>query len=258
MRHARFVRGAAGVVGALLVGELLSRTFVPAGVDLPPVSTVLARGAGLLGNTDFLKDVGSTLTAWAGGLLLAIALAVPAGVALGSLPFLGTASRAVVELLRPIPSVALIPLAIIIFSSTTNVRIALVTYAATWPILINTLYAMRDVDPLAKETLRGFGFGPLSVLWRVTLPSAAPFVATGVRVSAGIGLVVVISAELFSGGGTGIGQYLLVTQSAGGHSDLLLAGAVWAGVVGLAINAALVRTERRVFNWHAARLEAQV
>jgi NitT/TauT family transport system permease protein len=258
MRHARLVRGAAGVCGALVIGEVLSRTFVPAGVDLPPVSVVLQRTAGLLGNTEFLTHVWATLKALAGGLLLAIAVAVPAGVALGSLPWLGTGSRAVVEFLRPIPSVALIPLAIIIFSSTTNVRIALVTYAATWPILINTLYAMRDVDPLAKETLRGFGFGPLSVLWRVTLPSAVPFVATGIRVSAGIGLVVVISAELFSGGGTGIGSFLLVTQSSGGHSDLLLAGALWAGMLGLAINAILVRTERRVFSWHAARLEAQV
>jgi NitT/TauT family transport system permease protein len=258
MRHTRALRGAAGVVGAFVVAEVVSRTIVPSGVDLPPASTVLARATGLLGNTDFLNDVGSTLVAWAGGLLLAIAVAVPAGIALGSLPFLNNASRVVVELLRPIPSVALIPLAIIIFSSTTNVRIALVTYAATWPILINTLYAMRDVDPLAKDSLRGFGFGPLSVLWRVTLPSAAPFVATGVRVSAAIGVIVVISAELVSGGGTGIGQYLLQTQSAGGHSDLLLAGALWAGLLGLLINMALVRTERRVFGWHSARLEAQV
>jgi NitT/TauT family transport system permease protein len=127
-------------------------------------------------------------------------------------------------------------------------------YAATWPILINTLYALADVDPLAKDTLRSFGFGRLAVLWRVTLPFAAPFVTTGIRISAAIGLIVVVSAELFSGGG-GLGTYLSQTQSGGGRPDLLLAGALWAGLIGLAVNAGLVWTERKVFAWHAARTE---
>lgn len=107
-------------------------------------------------------------------------MAVPLGVLLGSVPLLGTAARALVELLRPIPSVALIPLAIILFADPTRMKMSLIFYACLWPILINTLYALRDVDPLAKDSLRAFGFGTLSVLWRVSLPSAAPFIATGV------------------------------------------------------------------------------
>jgi NitT/TauT family transport system permease protein len=256
MRQSRAVRGAAGIIGAVVIAELVSRTGLIDPTALPPASTVLTRVAELVADTDFLADVAATLTAWAVGLLLAVAVAVPMGVALGSIAWLGTASRGVVELLRPIPSVALLPLAIIMFASTTNVKIALVVYAATWPILVNTLYALRDVDPLAKETLRSFGFGPLSVLWRVTLPSAAPFITTGVRVAASVGLIVVISAELFAGGESGLGTYLLQTQSAGGHTDFLLAGAIWAGLLGLAINAILVQTERRAFRWHAARTEA--
>ncbi|MGI8332190.1 ABC transporter permease [Actinomadura scrupuli] len=257
MRSTRAVRGAIGIIGAVAVAELASRVGFGDATALPPVSTVLMRTGGLLGDTEFLGDVAATLTAWAGGILLAIALAVPAGLGLGSIPWLGNASRAVVEFLRPIPSVALIPLALIIFASTTNAKIALVTYAAVWPILVNTLYALRDVDPVAKEALRSFGFGSLSVLWRVTLPSAAPFVATGVRVATSVGLIVVISAELFSGGESGLGAYLLSTQSSGGHTDLLLAGAVWAGLLGLAVNAFLVWAERRAFRWHTARTESR-
>jgi NitT/TauT family transport system permease protein len=215
------------------------------------------RTVGLAADTGFLGDVGTTLMAWAGGLLLAIAVAVPVGLGLGSVPWLGDAGRAVVEFLRPIPSVALIPLALIMFASTTDAKIALVTYAAIWPILVNTLYALRDVDPVAKEALRSFGFGPLSVLWRVTLPSAAPFVVTGVRVATSVGLIVVVSAELTAGGEGGLGTYLLNTQSGGGRTDLLLAGAVWAGLLGLAVNAILVWAERRAFRWHAARMESQ-
>src|ERR671931_2222700 len=174
MIKARVLRGALGVVGAVAIIELVSRTGLVDETALPPASTVLERAVGQLGDADFLSSVGSTLEAWAGGLLLAIAIAVPLGLALGSIRWLGTASRVVVEFLRPIPSVALIPLAIVVFASTTNVKISLIVYAATWPILINTLYALAAVDPLAKDTLRSFGFGRLSVLWRGTLPSAAP------------------------------------------------------------------------------------
>jgi NitT/TauT family transport system permease protein len=253
----RAVRGALGVAGAVAVIELVSRTGLVDETALPPASTIVARAAGQLGDAGFRDGLASTLGAWAGGMLIAIAVAVPLGLALGSIRWLDAASRVVVELMRPIPSVALIPLAIVIFASTTNVKMSLIVYAATWPILINTLYALRDVDPLAKDTLRSFGFGRLAVLWRVTVPSAAPFVTTGIRISASIGLVVVISAELFAGGG-GLGTYLSETQSGGGRTDLLLAGALWAGLVGLIINVALVWAERKAFRWHSARIEGRV
>jgi NitT/TauT family transport system permease protein len=252
----RAVRGAVGVAGAVAVIELVSRTGLVDETALPPASTIVARAVEQLGDAAFRDGLASTLGAWAGGMLIAIAVAVPLGLALGSIRWLGTASRVVVELMRPIPSVALIPLAIVIFASTTNVKMSLIVYAATWPILINTLYALRDVDPLAKDTLRSFGFGRLAVLWRVTVPSAAPFVTTGIRISASIGLVVVISAELFAGGG-GLGTYLSETQSGGGRTDLLLAGALWAGIIGLIINVALVRAERTAFRWHSARIEGR-
>lgn len=255
MRNARAVRGAIGIVGAVVVAELLSRSGVVDPAALPPASTILIRVVELVADATFLSHVAGTLIAWGGGLLLAITVAVPAGLAFGSVRLLGDASRVVVEFLRPIPSVALIPLVLITFASTTHAKMTLVMYAATWPILVNTLYALRDVDPLAKDTLRSFGFGPLAVIWRVSLPSAAPFVATGVRVAASIGLIVVISTELFTGGEKGIGSYLLETQSAGGRPDLLLAGAVWAGLLGLLVNTALVRAERLAFRWHAAQSE---
>ncbi|WP_316043503.1 ABC transporter permease [Actinomadura sp. CNU-125] len=124
-----------------------------------------------------------------------------------------------------------------------------------WPILINTLYALRDVDPVAKETLRSFGFGTPSVLWRVSLPSAAPFIVTGVRIAASVALVVVISTELFAGGWDGIGIYLSDTQSGGGRTDLLLAGAFWAGLLGLLANGLLLAIERIAFRWNTARVE---
>ncbi|MGI5421295.1 ABC transporter permease [Actinomadura luteofluorescens] len=255
MNLRRIVLGAAGVAGLVAVVEVVSRSGLVDETALPPASTVIREAAKLAVDAEFLADVGATVTAWFGGLVLAVLVAVPLGVLLGSVPVLGTASRALVELLRPIPSVALIPLAIILFADPTQMKMSLIFYACLWPILINTLYALRDVDPVAKESLRSFGFGTLSVLWRVSLPSASPFIATGIRIAASVALIVVISTELLAGGVNGVGIYLGDTQSGGGRTDLLLAGACWAGVLGLLANTALFALERIVFRWQTARVE---
>ncbi|MEI5103373.1 ABC transporter permease subunit [Streptomyces sp. PmtG] len=231
----------------MLVVEVVARAGVFDRQALPPATSVLARAAGMATDDGFLGHLGTTVSAWLGGLALAVAFAVPAGLLLGSLPRLDAASLAVVELARPVPSVALIPLAILVFAEPVRVERSLVCYASLWPILLNTLYGLRDVDPVAKETLRSFGFGPLAVLARVSLPSAGPFVLTGVRIAASVGLIVAVSAELRAGGDSGLGVYLLQTQSGGGRPDLMVAGAVWAGALGVGANAVLVGVGRVVF-----------
>ncbi|HEU5023345.1 MAG TPA: ABC transporter permease subunit [Spirillospora sp.] len=255
MTPRRILLGAAGAVVVVGVLEAVSRSGLVDETSLPPASTVLKEAAKLAADREFLVDVGATVREWLLGLLLAVLAAVPLGVLLGSVPLLGTASRALVELCRPVPSVALIPLATLLFSSPAQTNMSLIFYACLWPILVNTLYALRDVDPVAKDTLRAFGFSTPSVLWRVSLPSAAPFIATGVRIAASVALVVLISTELLVGGDNGIGIYLTETQQGGGRTDLMLAGACWAGVLGLLANTALIALERVAFRWHAARVE---
>jgi len=250
------VRGVTGLVVVLLVAELVSVSGLIDRDLIPSAFAVLAGAGRLAVDPEFLGGVGTTLAAWAGGLATALVVAVPLGTVLGALPGVNAATRILVEFLRPIPSVALIPLAIILFGSGQPMTMSLVFYAAIWPILINTVYALRDVDPVATETLRSFGFGRLSVLWHVALPSAAPFIATGVRLAASIGIIVVISAELLAGGSSGIGVFLLQSQTAAGHTDVMLAGALWAGVLGLVINLVLARGERWAFRWYHARADA--
>ncbi len=248
-RLRRVLLGGAGVALVLGALETASRTGVLDRTEVPPATEILARAVGMMGDGEFGGHLGATVEAWLSGVLLAVAFAVPAGLVLGSVPLLDRAALIVVELLRPIPSVALIPLAILVFAEPGRVERSLVCYACLWPILLNTLYGLREVEPLAKETLRSFGFGPLSVLARVSLPSAAPFVLTGIRIALAVGLVVAVSAELRAGGESGLGIYLLATQSGGGRPDLMLAGALWAGVLGLMANALVVGVERRAFRW---------
>ncbi|ETK33953.1 ABC transporter permease [Microbispora sp. ATCC PTA-5024] len=248
----RVVRGVVGVAGLLAVAEAAGRAGLMDTRIMPLASTVVARAAGLAADGEFLQDVSATLGVWAAGLVVAILLAVPVGVLLGSLPRVEAAVRPLIEFLRPIPSVALIPLVALIAASDARVKVTVIVYAACWPVLVNTMYGLHDVDPVAKDTLRAFGFGRLAVLLRVALPSAAPFVLTGVRLAASVALVVAVSAELLAGGAGGIGVYIIKAGS-GYRVDLMVAAAVWAGLIGLAVNALLVRAERVLFRWHAAR-----
>jgi NitT/TauT family transport system permease protein len=147
--------------------------------------------------------------------------------------------------------VALIPLAILLLGRGLDMRVALVAYASLWPILLNTIYGVRDVDPVARDTARAFGFGTLGILRRVSLPSAAPFIYTGVRVAAAVALIVAISAELVAGGSTsGIGTWMLERTQPGIDRELMYAGIVVAGLLGLGVDILMLAGERRLFGWH--------
>jgi len=249
-----WARGACGVAVFLLAAEALGRTGVIDQKVLPFASTVLARAAGLAVSPQFLHDVAATIGAWALGLAIAVAIAVPAGVVLGSLPGVRAATRAIVEFLRPIPSVALIVLVGLIIGTGIEMNVILIVYAAIWPVMFNTIYGLDDVDPVARETLRAFGFGRISVIILVDLPSAAPYIATGIRLASAIAIILSISTGYLTGriSGYGIGTYIAEANTGGGNIALalVLAAAVWAGMLGLAANAVLVWAERRVLRWH--------
>jgi NitT/TauT family transport system permease protein len=248
-------RGLVGVVAFLCLAELLGSTGVIRRATLPLMSTVLGQAVGLLGNTQFLTDAAATIEAWAAGLAVTVAVGVPLGLVLGSVPVVRSATRAVVEFLRPIPAVSLIPLVSLVLGPGQRMNITLVVYAAIWPVLFNTIYGLDDVDPVAKETLRAFGFGRLAVIRRVSLPAAAPFIATGIRIASSITIIVSIATGVLTGriDGNGIGAFIADANTAGDINPVL-AAAFWAGVLGLGLNELLLRAERRLLPWHRAYL----
>lgn len=243
-------RGTAGLVVLFLLAEIVTRLELVDPTYLPPASTILVATGRVLLDPEFLGHVAATLAAWAIGLAVALAIAVPVGVVLGSSWRSYLASTSAIEFLRPIPSVALIPLAILLLGRGLDMKVALVAYASVWPILFNTIYGVREVDPLARDTGRAFGLGRAAVLWRIALPAATPFIATGVRVAAAIALILAISAELIAGGTQGLGVWMLANSQTGVPRELLYAGIVVSGLLGLALNALLASGERRLFAWH--------
>lgn len=246
-----------GVFVFFLILELITTLSAIPAVYLPRASTVVMRMLELVTDLNFLKQVAATLEAWALGLALATLISVPIGIVVGTSKTAYEMSSPVIEFMRPIPSVALIPLAILLFGQGFLMKIILVTYAMTWPILVNAIYGVHDVDPVAVETARCFGLKHRNVLWRISLPSAAPLIFTGIRISASIGLIVVIAAELLASTDSGIGSYILFVSSNGGHMDSVLAGAAIAGMVGVLINSLFGVVDRTLFAWRYLGAAAQ-
>jgi NitT/TauT family transport system permease protein len=236
-RWASAFRIVAGIVAFFLVLEFITSLGLVPAIYLPRASTVVERMAELLVDPKFLKQVAATLEAWAVGLALATVISVPLGLLIGTSEIAYKMTSPVIEFMRPIPSVALIPLAILLWGQGFSMKIILVAYATTWPILFNTVYGVLDVDPIAVQTARCFGLKQRAILWRICFPTAAPLVFTGIRISASIGLVVVIGSDI------------LFVSLNGGHMDSVLAGAAIAGIVGVLINILLGTIDRRLFAW---------
>jgi NitT/TauT family transport system permease protein len=251
-----WLRGAAGVAVFLLLAEAAGRLGIISRSALPLTSAVLGQAALLAGNARFAADLGATLEAWAAGMAITVAAGVPLGIALGTLPGVRDATRAIVEFLRPIPSVALILLVGVLLGPGLRMSVTLIVYGAIWPVLYNTIAGIDDVDPLAKETNRAFGFSAFATIRMVSLPSAAPFIATGIRLASAVAIILDIAAGYITGpiNGPGIGAY--IAQEATGASNLtvILAATVWAGILGLALDLILLAAERRLLRWHHARL----
>jgi NitT/TauT family transport system permease protein len=251
-RRTAVIRGAIGLLAVLLVAEVVSRSGIVSEVFLPPTSVVLLRVGELLIDPEFLGQVLATLQAWAIGLLICIVVSVTIGVLLGSSRAAYSASRAVIEFIRPIPSVALIPVAMLVLGNDAEMKIALIVFSTSWPVLFNTIYGMHDVDPIAKLTAKSFGKGRAATLFTVSLPSAAPFIFTGIRIAASVALIVAVSAELLAGASDGLGRWMLDAGATGNRPDLVYAATIIAGLIGLAINFVLVFVERRFLSWQPA------
>jgi NitT/TauT family transport system permease protein len=251
-----WARGATGVAVFLLLAEAAGRLGIISRSALPLTSSVLARVVLLAGNTRFLADFGATVEAWAVGMAITVAAGVPLGVLLGSLPGVRFATMAIVEFLRPIPSVALILLVSVLLGPGLRMSVTLIVYGAIWPVLYNTIAGIDDVDPLAKETNLAFGFSGFATIRMVSLPSAAPFIATGIRLASAVAIILDIAAGYITGpiNGPGIGAF--IAQESTGASDLtvILAATVWAGILGLALDLMLMGAQRRLLRWHHTRL----
>jgi ABC-type nitrate/sulfonate/bicarbonate transport system permease component len=237
-----------GVLVALAVAELVPRTGLVAGDSLPPLSSVVAELVRQLGEGALWEALGRTMRTWAVGLVLAVAGGVVVGLLIGLVPVLRELTSSTVEFLRPIPSVALIPAVILVFGTGYQSGVVLIVYAGFWQVLVQVLYGVQDLDPVARETARSYHAGPWATVRHVVWPTALPFVFTGIRLAASVALVLAITAELVIGT-PGIGSLISVAQSSGA-TTITFALVLLTGLLGVLVNMVFRAAERSLLHWH--------
>jgi ABC-type nitrate/sulfonate/bicarbonate transport system permease component len=246
-------RPALGLLGLAIVVsvvEALPRLGLVDDRFLPPFSTMARALAEQLTLAEFWTALGQTLTGWALGLAVAMIAGITAGVVIGSVPLLRAATASTIEFLRPIPSVALIPLVVLIYGSRPQSALILVAYAAFWQVLVQVLYGVADVDPVVRDTARSYRFSRRAVVRTVVWPTAMPYVVTGFRLAAAVALILEITAELIIGV-PGLGRSIGVAQSSGAVAQTY-ALVIVVGLVGVAVNACTRAVERRALRWHTS------
>ncbi|SNR49330.1 ABC-type nitrate/sulfonate/bicarbonate transport system, permease component [Haloechinothrix alba] len=242
------VLGLAGLAGVAVLFELVPRVGLVDERYLPPASVTAAALAELVSDAAFWQALTSTLLGWALGLAIATVAGVVLGIVIGSVPALRAATNSTIEFLRPIPSVALIPLAVLLFGADLRSTLILVVYASFWQVLVQVLYGVADVDPVARDTARSYRFSAVSQVRTVIWPTALPYVMTGFRLAAAVALILEITGELIIGS-PGLGNAIATAQSSGAVATMY-ALVVVTGLLGVGVNVLVRRTERRVLRWH--------
>lgn len=246
----------AGAILVLLAAWWLAAAipgFIPSRV-LPSPWEVVARFGTLLADpfsgATLVGHAGVSLQRWGLGVLAALALGLPVGIALAWLPPLRAVVTPAFELIRYIPPFAWVPIAVLWFGASTTTQ-ALIVFIAAFPAcIINTQLAVAQVDPILVRAARTLGAGSMTTLGQVVLPVAAPTIFTGLRIAFSNGWMALVGAELVVGK-QGLG-FLISQGQINDSAATILVGMTSIGVLGFAIDALLQRVQKLVLPWKPA------
>ncbi len=240
--------GLAVLAACLLTWEAWAHWRVDLAAYFPPASTVLATLAQIVASGELTGHIAATMRRFVEGYALAAALAVSAGLCLGLWRWLYNAFEPLIELLRPMPSPATIPIAILFLGIGDVMKVAVTAYACSWPILLNTIDGVRSVDRVLYATAATFRLTPWARFWKVVLPAAAPQIVTGLRVSLAIALILVTTSEMVVSN-DGLGYYVLESQRTF-QIPQMYAAVVALGIIGYALNRLFLAIDAWAMAWH--------
>lgn len=246
----RVVKPSVAILLFLALWEVAPRAGLVDKVFLPPFTEVAETFFTLIGNGQLWEHVSTSLSRALTGFVIAVAFAVPLGVAIAWYRPVADFLNPVLELFRNTAALALLPVFILILGIGETSKVALVIYACAFPILLNTISGVRTVDPLLIKSARSLGFSQVAIVYKVVLPAAVPTIFTGLRMAAASSILVLIAAEMV-GAKAGLG-YLITAAQLNFQIPDMYAGIIAIALVGLVFNALLVFTERRLSRWRVA------
>lgn len=245
----------ATILAVLIVWEILSRTGAIPQRYAPGPTSVAGALVGLAGTPDMWLGIWNTLVSWAVSLALAAVVGTLVGLALGSSRTASALLAPIIAFLRPIPSVALIPIAVFLIGTSARTGVFLATYAALWQMIIGAVGAAGSIDPVARETASAYSL-PRGLTFRtVILRSMAPGIATSLRIASTTALVLSVTTELLVGA-PGLGAELSQARGVGDLPDMY-AYIVIIGILGSIITLGFQAGEKRVLFWDPANREEQ-
>ena len=195
------------------------------------VAQALYRG---LADASILRSTVETLEAAALGFTLATALGLFLGIVLGLMPRLDRIVSPTVDAMRPVPSVALIPLALLLFGFGVSLEALVVAFASFWPVLLVTTAAVRAIDPRLLEVADALEMPALERTFKIVIPAALGMIAVGLQLALGIALIVAVTVEIVINP-RGLGFAMMSSQQAL-RFDQMYAQLLWIGLIGWLIS----------------------
>ncbi len=233
----------------LSVFEIWARMVHLQSDSLAPPSAILLALGEAFADGSILVATRDTLFAAFVGLVVGSVIGLILGIAFGIFQTLDRLMEVTVEAIRPIPSIALLPIALIALGFGYRMEIAIVAFACVWPMLILSRAAVRDVEPRLMEVARVLRLSPVQSVRSIVIPAALPRIFVAGRLAAGIALIVAVTVEIAINP-LGLGAGIMLAQQAL-RPDLMLAYLVWIGLLGYALNAALMAAQRHLFGYVA-------
>jgi ABC-type nitrate/sulfonate/bicarbonate transport system permease component len=238
----------------IILAEIGARAGGPSDSVAPP-SEVIVAFVGALADGSLLLATRDTLVSAFGGLAIGGLIGLILGIVLGSVRALDRLMEITLELIRPIPSVALAPVALVALGFGYRLEIAIVAYASLWPVLLLTRSAVAGVEPRLIEVARALRLSFPARVAKIVVPAALPRIFVAFRLAAGFALIVAVTIEIaINPLGLGAG---LMTAGQALRPELMLAYLLWIGIIGFALNVALVFAQRRLFGRAALVEEAR-
>ena len=220
----------------------------------PPLSEVLWAGWALAQNGQLWQHTSASVARALGGFAIAVAYAVPLGLAIGWYRRLGEFLNPLIELLRNTAPLALLPVFLLLLGIGEVSKVAMVVYACSWPLLLNTIAAVKQVDPLLIKSARTMGASAGQLFIKVILPASIPNIFVGVRLASATAILVLVAAEMV-GAKSGLGYLIIYAQYSFLIGDMYF-GIIAITFIGVLFNALLQLAERRLTAWKPAPLNA--
>ena len=242
------LNGLALLVALLPVWEALSRTELVNPLFFPPMTRILRSFFLLMISGELPYQILVSLERAVAGYLLAALVCIPLGIVMGLWNQVYRMLELLIEMARPIPPPVIVPVAMLFFGLGDEMKIFVIAFSCAWPVLLNTYDGVRSVDRVLMHTGRTFGLSRGKAIAKIVFPAALPQIMTGLRVSLGIMLILVVISEMV-GSSDGIGYFVLDSQRRF-KVDQMYAGMLSLALTGYALNQLFLLLYNSILAWH--------